>query len=147
MKKGLSFFALVILLVLSVASSCFAEETASIKPGDELLFGMFPQTADGEDRTPIEWIVLDVQDDRYLLISKNGLDARPYNDENVSVTWETCSLRSWLNNEFADLAFSESELSFILSVEVDNSSAQGYSGWKPIEWNNTRDLLFLLSFL
>lgn len=41
----------------------------SIAPGSIVPFGMYPQTASGIDRTPIEWLMLDVQDGKALLLS------------------------------------------------------------------------------
>ena len=42
----------------------------SIKVGDVISLGHYPQDASGIDNTPVEWIVLDVQGYKALLISK-----------------------------------------------------------------------------
>ncbi len=111
--------------------------------GDIITFGTYPQTSDGTDQTPIEWIVLDVQDEKALLLSQYGLDAKPYNKERTDITWEKCSLRVWLNDYFLNNAFSPKERSAILLTAVDNSTSQGY--WKTSGGDNTQDHLFLLS--
>ncbi|MBQ6173244.1 MAG: Ig-like domain-containing protein [Clostridia bacterium] len=113
-----------------------------------VLFGHYPQTEEGADNTPIEWTILDIDEEnhRALLISKYALDCQPYNDEFVEVTWEDCTLRAWLNNDFLDTAFSESEQSAILLSTVDNSSNQGSSDYKTTGGNNTEDKIFLLSY-
>ena len=110
--------------------------------GDYVTFGHYPQTAAGNDNTPIEWLVLDVQDGKALLISKYGLDAQPYNKEYTAITWEQCTLRSWLNGTFLDKAFTAQEQGAILLTNVDNS----YSYWGNHGGNNTRDKIFLLSY-
>ena len=123
-----------------------AEGTGSVKAGDIVTFGRYPQTAEGTDETPIEWIVLDVQDGKALVISKYGLDKVPYNSEKGNVTWEVCSLRTWLNNDFLKNAFSPEEQAAIPVTEVDNSAAQGYDKWETDGGNNTQDQVFLLSW-
>jgi hypothetical protein len=80
-----------------------------------------------------------------LLISRYALDCKPYNTSRVSVTWETCSLRSWLNGSFINSAFSSSERSKIRQTYVENEdfptdfAAPGSGG------NDTTDRIYLLS--
>lgn len=121
------------------------EGPGSVKAGDIITFGRYPQTAEGTDQTPIEWIVLEVQDGKALVISRYGLDAQPYNSELIDVTWEDCSLRNWLNSDFLNAAFTPEELVAIPVTEVDNSAAQGCSRWRMNGGNNTTDMVFLLS--
>lgn len=118
-------------------------------PGSTVAFGTYEQdrsTKNGQE--PIEWIVLEYieKDDKVLLISRYGLDAMPYNGEKDAETnWEACSLRSELNGTFLNDAFTAEEQAAILTTEVDNSSAQGFSGWETDGGNNTQDKVFLLS--
>ena len=113
--------------------------------GDYITFGHYPQTASGTDNTPIEWLVLDVQGSKALLLSRYGLDVQPYNQEVVDITWEKCSLRAWLNSTFMNKAFTTQEQAGIVLTSVDNSSSQGYSRWNTNGGNNTHDKIFLLS--
>ena len=117
-----------------------------VEIGDIVTFGHYPQTASGTDNTPIEWIVLDRDGSWALLLSRYGLDVKPYNTKWVDITWETCSLRKWLNGEFLNAAFSGEEQKAILLTEVDNSQGQGYSKWNTDGGNDTRDRIFLLSY-
>ena len=116
-----------------------------IQAGDYVTFGHYPQTAAGNDMTPIEWLVLEVKGNKALLLSKYGLDAKPYNTVRKDVTWENCTLRNWLNKEFMKKAFSSKEREAILMTAVDNSRNQGYSGYAADGGNNTVDKVFLLS--
>lgn len=121
--------------------------TASVVKGGEVTFGRYKQkykSDDGPDA--IAWIVLDVQDGKALLLSKYALDVKPYNTEIMDITWEQCTLRSWLNNEFFMTAFNENEQSAILTTHVDNSRAQGNSAWDIDGGNDTEDRIFLLSW-
>lgn len=113
--------------------------------GSVVTFGSYPQQAQGTDRTPIQWQVLDVQGDRALLLSCRGLDTRQYHTEKTETTWAACSLRAWLNGEFLNRAFSGREQAGILATDVDNGPAQGYGEWKTEGGDNTRDRVFLLS--
>ena len=111
-----------------------------------MTFGTYPQTAEGNDSTPIEWLVLARDGNKALLISRYGLDAQPYNREFTDITWEKCTLRTWLNGTFLNKAFTAQEQEGILVTDVDNSASQGYSGWGTSGGNNTRDKVFLLSY-
>ena len=114
--------------------------------GKYIVFGQYPQTKDGKDNTPIEWMILDHNGQRALVVSKYGLDAQPYNITGHAATWETCTLRTWLNGTFYNKAFSSAEQAAILTTNVDNSKKQCYSGWETNGGNNTQDKVFLLSY-
>lgn len=119
---------------------------AKFTVGNYVTFGEYPQTTAGEDMTPIEWLVLARDGDKALLISRYGLDAQPHNKDHTSVTWETCTLRTWLNGTFYNKAFSSAEQAAILTTSVDNSKYQCYSGWSTNGCNNTQDKVLLLSY-
>ena len=118
--------------------------------GSYVTFGSYPQTTEGTDKTPIEWLVLeyDAETGSALLISRYGLDAKPFHAEKTDITWENCTLRAWLNGEFLQAAFTPEEQAAVLLTEVDNSSLQK----KPSQnsnitgGNDTQDRVFLLSF-
>ena len=115
--------------------------------GGTVTFGCYEQdndTSDGSEK--IEWIVLDAQDGKSLLLSKYGLDAKPYNTGYKDITWEVSTIREWLNNGFMAAAFTAEEQKAIMTTQVDNGSAQGYSGWNTSGGNDTQDQFFLLSY-
>lgn len=123
----------------------FMNEQRAIKEWSLVRFGQYEQDNNNENGLEaIEWIVYACGDDFYTLISKYALDCKPYNDSDKEVTWETCSLRKWLNNDFLSTAFSEDQVDEILVTDVDNSNKYGYadiSGGK-----NTKDKVFLLNY-
>ncbi len=123
-----------------------AKRDAKFAVGNYVTFGEYPQTTAGEDMTPIEWLVLARDGNKALLISRYGLDAQKYNTINTGVTWEKCTLRTWLNNAFYNKAFNSAEQTAILITNVDNSKNQCYSGWSTSGGNNTQDKVFLLSY-
>ena len=112
--------------------------------GKLVRFGTYEQDNDLTNGTePIDWIVLDVQDNKAFLLSKYVLfAARYHNYENVPITWEQCKLREQLNNEFYNNAFSQSEKDSILlthNINQDNPT-YGTDGGA-----DTDDYAFLLS--
>lgn len=116
-------------------------ETASV--GDVVLFGSYEQdnnTSNGKE--DIEWLVLAKEDNRILLISRYALDCQQYNTSRTSATWETCSLRKWMNNTFLSTAFNAGEKMMIPSVTV---SADKNPSYYTSPGNSTTDQVFLLS--
>ena len=148
MKKVVAV--LLFVMILCVAAMALSEEqtlSQDIAAGDVITFGHYEQDNDPDNGPePIEWMVLDVQDGKALLLSRDGLDAGKYNTEWTAVTWENCTLRSWLNSDFLNSAFTAEEQAAILMTEVDNSESQGYSGWSTTGGNSTHDQIFLLSY-
>ena len=106
-------------------------------------FGRYEQDGDlsnGEE--PIEWKVLDVNEDSALLISKYVLVYKPYEETGGPITWENCTLRRWMNDEFYDEAFSDKDKNFITDYPAINDDNY-YSGADG--GADTRDKVFCLS--
>ena len=115
--------------------------------GSSFMFGHYEQDNNKENGPEeIEWIVLDVDNGKVLLLSKYGLEPVQYNTKYIPTTWETCSLRQWLNHEFLNTAFTKKEQAAILLTKVDNSPEQGYNEWHANSGNDTEDQVFLLSY-
>ena len=117
--------------------------------GDIITFGHYEQDNNlNNGPETIEWIVLDhdAAENKVLLLSLYGLDTIPYHGDNEMITWEKCSLRSWLHEVFLETAFTKEEQQKILKTNVDNSKGEGYSGWNTDGGNNTVDQVFLLSY-
>ncbi len=117
--------------------------TAQIAVGSILVFGAYEQDADPENGLePVEWIVLERDGDTLLLVSRLALDAQPYDLAGDDATWETSSLRAWLNEDFLEAAFLPEEQDCILTSDVPadkNPEEDTDPG------NATQDRLFLLS--
>ena len=85
--------------------------------GDIVTFGNYEQDNDiSNGSEPIEWLVLARDKDRILVISRYGLDCKPYHTEWSTVSWQSCTLRSWLNEFFLRTAFTEEEQMLIPTV-------------------------------
>ena len=48
-------------------------------------------------KQPIKWRVLSVEGDDVFLLADKCLDRQEYNETGTSATWDTCTMRSWLN--------------------------------------------------
>lgn len=99
------------LLHNEILKRVFAEE------GDIIKFGAYPNVKKSE-KTPIEWLVLVRAGSSLLVISRYVLDVKRYNEVNEDITWEKCTLRRWLNNDFYNTAFSENEKK---AIELNDS--------------------------
>ena len=98
------------------------------------------------DYDRIEWTILEEREDSYLLMSKEVLDVVPmagkraicyyktieddevyalydYEDKYVNdgaiLTWQDTKLRSWLNKEFVEYAFTPEERKSLVQMQVD----------------------------
>ena len=111
--------------------------------GEYITFGSYEQDNDTSNgKEEIEWLVLDKQGDKILVISRYALDCKRYNEELTYVTWEGCTLRGWLNDEFINSAFTSSERARIPTVTVTADENPDYD---TDPGNDTQDKVFLLS--
>lgn len=119
------------------------EKIRNASVGDYVLFGSYEQDNDLENgKEDIEWLVLDIKDDKALLISKYGLDCKPYNETKTRTTWETSDIRSWLNSDFINSAFTTDEDDMIPTITVFADPNPVYD---TDPGNETQDKVFLLS--
>lgn len=112
---------------------------SDVEVGESIFFGEYEQDnnfSNGKEK--IEWIVLEVEEDRFYAISKYCLDAVPYHNEYMEIGWPDCSLRFWLNNDFLETAFSEEEQ----NVLAENTYTIYYRGGVGVD---ICDMVSLLS--
>jgi hypothetical protein len=151
---------------------------SALQTGDIIYYGNYPQTdlGTGEPVTgtsgvdwvkegskyfkiePIAWRVLENASGKLFLLSEKAIDAKAYNRDYESITWETCTARSWLNgyaasenkdNEnysvagtnFIGNAFSAAEQAKIPSTDIDNPNSISYG---TAGGNATTDKIFYL---
>ena len=143
---------LVELLIFALAQSGLVtnvKEVEAIGSGEYIEFGSYWQddtNGDGkadekDNKTPIKWRILKKNSDGTAIVySDKVLDTNYYHESGEEVTWETCSLRKWLNEYFYNNAFTSDEKGAIKTNTVDNRSKYGSFGG-----NDTNDNVFLLS--
>ena len=114
--------------------------SSTLAVGTTVTFGKYEQdnnTANGPEK--IEWIVLDVKEDKCLLMSRYGLETMAFN-QSGDATWERCTLRKWLNNEFYNSAFTRQEQSAIQTTSIVRVKKYDYED----DAINTQDKVFLM---
>ncbi len=104
---------------------------------------------------PIEWKILSSDNGTYSLVSTVLLDAHQYYSSTSDRTidgktvyannYKYSDIRSWLNNDFYNAAFSL-DSSYIQTVEVDNSASTTESSTNSDACENTNDKVYLLSY-
>ena len=111
--------------------------------GSIVEFGTYEQDNDSSNgQETIEWLVLAKEDNRILVISDKALDCQQFDTSSETVTWETCTLRTWLNDDFYNKAFDEDEQKLILTTNV---SADKNPEYDTDPGKATKDKVFLLS--
>lgn len=49
-----------------------------------------------------EWRILDIKEDKNLILKEEVIDLPDYHNKSVDITWKDCDLRRFLNSEFYD---------------------------------------------
>lgn len=110
------------------------------KVGDRVYFGKYSN--DDSEKKTIDWIVLAKEKNRVLVISDDAIDNKPYEESASHASWETCSLRKWLNDRFYKAAFSKTEQDYIMTSKVTADKNPEYD---TDPGKDSMDKLFLLS--
>lgn len=104
-------------------SDIYKKSVSYLMDGDRVIFGNY------------EWKVLTKDEKKALIITTEPIGKMPYDTSRDYITWEKCTLRQWLNNEFYN-SFSEIERSAIMTTRLEDAKSKG---------NATQDKIFLLS--
>ena len=157
-KKKKVWIFVVVLLVLAAAAAgiwyyfhrpeepAVPLDTVSLdkaEVGDIVLLGTYEQDNDlenGEEAIP--WTVLAKEDGKLLLISYYGIENKQYNHEPAQVTWEQCTLRTWLNEDFYQAHFTDQEKA---KIQLSHLSTEDNIRWGTDGGKDTDDYVFLLS--
>ncbi len=115
----------------------------NLEVGSLVSFGRFEQDNNLKNgKEAIQWRVLDVDDETALLISEVVLALRPYHSQVQPVNWDMCSLRSWLNQDFYENAFTGSERKSIALTRLINDDTP--TNYYTDDGKVTEDYVFLL---
>lgn len=91
------------------------------KVGDVVVLGTYDKDNNAENgEEPLLWKVMAEEDGRLLLATYYGIECLQYNHYPMDITWEECTLRSWLNDEFYNNHFTNEERSKILLSHLEN---------------------------
>lgn len=101
-----------------------------MKIGDKIIFAQY------------KWRVLDMKNGKALLLCDKLLeDLQPYHKDFVDITWDSCTLRQYLNNDFLN-EFHQVNRNKIVESLVLNVKNPWFS---TCGGGNTTDYVFLLS--
>ena len=112
--------------------------------GEIITFGEYWQYLDKYlGKSALQWRVLERRPDgTVLMISREAIDVRAFDDDWIQLTWERSKLREWLNGEFMNEAFSLEEREKFVAVRNVNKDNPKYG---TPGGNDTYDKVFLLS--
>lgn len=127
--------------------------------------GYYPNTVYWFKYEPIRWRVLSQTDGTALLMCDSIIDSQAYQNSWYCVddyyyyttsnnapqgtyanNYQYSTIRSWLNNDFYNTAFSAVSQQLILTAEVDNSASTTDREDNIYACDNTNDKVFLLSW-
>jgi len=89
-----------------------------------------------------DWLVLEVEKEKMLVISQYLFGPSLINEVSSDYTWETSTMREYLNNEYYSVTFSDEEKACILETTLPNADSQRFGTFGG---NETTDRVFLLS--
>lgn len=137
---------------------------SGLKIGDTFILGNYeilsedwdsaytPRTSvDSFKMVSLEWRILDINGSEAVAIPIHVLRRGPvpFDDNgiekrlNKELTWENASVREWLNNDFYNSVFSESEKKVILTTPLKNNGVEDHGN---VSCPDTFDNVWLLSY-
>lgn len=97
--------------------------------GNSIVFGVY------------QWKIMDIKDDKMLILTDQIIEQRDYHDQKEEITWEHSEIRNFLNHEFLE-RFNASDKQRILTTHNKNANNPWYASYGG---NDTVDQVFLLS--
>ena len=88
-----------------------------------------------------EWYIIRKSNNTVTLLCKDIVAKKPYSEETDDITWEKCTLRKWLNEDFYS-GFTDEEKAMIARTKCEN---KGNSKYGTNGGHDTEDYIFLLS--
>ena len=140
-KKLISF----ILVLIILSSSIFASENDTEKTPISKTYGEFEIGTVIASSEKMKWIAVDVDSvnkDKYLLVTKNIVDVREFNEGHTN--YKNSKIRYYLNDEFFEKNFTSEEKNHIVETEIESVINKGSKSEKE-ETVKTLDKIFLLS--
>lgn len=93
----------------------------NLSKGQIVTFGKYEQDnniSNGSEK--LEWLVLNVEESKALLITKYAIDCVPYNSTQSDTSWENSDIRKWLNGDFMNTALTKNERTYVVDSEIES---------------------------
>ena len=146
-KRALGILAA--LLALLALSACAAAEEDPVTGYPVICFGSWQTNTDFLDnesgRDPIEWLVLENDGKKALLLSRYVLADTNFNYVYGNASgkdWAKCTLRTWLNGDFFANAFTKDEQKAVQKTSLRNPAGPE----TKTKGAGSQDRVFLLSY-
>ncbi len=91
---------------------------------------------------PIEWDVMQIKNNRALLLSSYIIECMPYAQELTPTAWKESKIRQWLNEEFYQNSFLDTERKMICQAKIQTPGNEEY---KTPASPDTKDYIFIPS--
>ena len=132
----------------SYENALFKHNLKTADIGSVVTFGSYEQDDNLENgKEPVKWIIIDRNEKSTMLISKDIIEYQPYLDVDydsyIQSTWETCTLRKWLNSTFYNSLFNTEEKKSIVNTTVIPDPKEFSTSADP--GGETIDKIYLLS--
>ncbi len=109
----------------------------NVNAGEYFTFGSWKQGKNGEIKD-LEWLVLEREGSRILVISRYIVEIMPFGGTN----WSESGARDWLNSTFISKAFNNDERSMIAETQLKNAGNTQHGTYGG---EDTVDRVFLLN--
>jgi hypothetical protein len=121
-----------------------APQAPGIVSGDVIQLGTVSfQSFWGNDFSQdVEWTVLDVSGGKALVVSRDIVELRPYNEPAPDITWAVSDVRKWLNSDFFEGLTADTRERIALTELVNDGNPE----YDVDGGEDTEDKIFLLSY-
>lgn len=123
MKKIILLLSIFCIILITACSGTKLPRAKNVNVHDIIKFGKYEQDGNEQNgKEIIDWLVLDKQDNKVLVISDKVLDNVRYGDK----VWEESEIREWLNADFYNIAFTDAEKSLIETTKITDENKDTY---------------------
>lgn len=99
-----------------------APDDGVLRKGSVIRLGSYEQDGNLENgMEPLDWVVLNVRENSALLITEDCIDVQKYDTSREAVSWSDTQLRDWLNRDFLNTAFTDTEKTALIETDVETS--------------------------
>lgn len=95
--------------------------------GEVVHFGRYDMSYSASGKERVSWIVLNKEDKKVMLISKEGLSGCAYYKKHAESDWESSYIRSYLNSDLYNDLFSKYEKNIIVCNSPSNGESASLS--------------------
>ena len=120
------------------------DNVTNVELFDTVVFGSYEQDGDaGNGKEGIEWIVVDRDNEKALLLSKYILDNISFHSEKKQIYWGQSTARTWCNRYFIDEAIGN-DGDLLIKTKIKNLYSPIYELGTELSNEDTEDRAFFM---